>query len=61
MGIWTEFENTVVRMFRFVNGKQVVLWGYERSGWFIEHLFKRNNKQIAVSYTHLTLPTMATV
>ncbi len=46
MGIWTEFENTVVRMFRFVNGKQVVLWGYERSGWFIEHLFKRNNKQI---------------
>lgn len=46
MGIWTEFENTVDRMFRFVNGKQVVLWGYERSGWFIEHLFKRNNKQI---------------
>lgn len=44
--MWEEFDNAVNEMFRFVNGKKVVLWGYERSGWFIEHLFKRHNKQI---------------
>lgn len=44
--MWDDFENSVNEMFQFVNGKKVVLWGYERSGWFIEHLFKRYNKQI---------------
>ena len=44
--MWEEFDQSVNEMFRFINGKRVVLWGYERSGWFIEHLFKRNNKQI---------------
>lgn len=44
--MWDEFEQSVNEMFRFVNGKKVVLWGYERSGWFIEHLFRRYNKQI---------------
>lgn len=44
--MWSDFENSVNEIFQFVNGKKVVLWGYERSGWFIEHLFKRNNKQI---------------
>lgn len=44
--MWEEFDSSVNEMFRFVNGKKVVLWGYEKSGWFIEHLFKRYNKQI---------------
>lgn len=44
--MWEEFDRSVNEIFRFVNGKKVVLWGYEKSGWFIEHLFKRNNKQI---------------
>lgn len=44
--MWDEFEQLVNEMFGFVNGKKVVLWGYERSGWFIEHLFRRYNKQI---------------
>lgn len=44
--MWEEFERSANEMFRFVNGRKVVLWGYERSGWFIEHLFRRHNKQI---------------
>lgn len=44
--MWEEFERSVNELFRFVNGKKIVLWGYERSGWFIEHLFKQHNKQI---------------
>ena len=44
--MWRDFDRAVEMMFQFVNGKKVVLWGYEKSGWFIEHLFKRANKQI---------------
>lgn len=44
--MWEEFDIAVNKMFRFANGKKVVLWGYERSGWFIEHLFRRSKKQI---------------
>lgn len=46
--IWREFDELVEKMFRFVSGKCVVLWGYGYSGWFIEHLFRRRNKQIDV-------------
>lgn len=46
MEIWSEFDEFVQKMFYFVNGKQVVLWGYESSGFFIEHLFSRSNRRI---------------
>lgn len=46
MGIWTEFDEFVTKMFYFTNGKKVVLWGYESSGLFIEHLFLRSNRNI---------------
>ena len=44
--IWNEFNEVTKQIFKFVNGKKVILWGYGRSGWFIEHLFKKNHKQI---------------
>lgn len=44
--MWEEFEKTVDEMMRITSGKSVVLWGYERSGWFIEHLFKLRNRPI---------------
>jgi len=44
--IWREFDKKTEELFRFTNGKQIVLWGYGRSGWFIEHLFQRKNCRI---------------
>ena len=47
MKIWTEFDQFVREMFYFTNGKNVVLWGYDGvSGFFIQHLFSRNNRKI---------------
>lgn len=44
--IWNDFDEKTEELFRFTNGKQVVLWGYGYSGWFIEHLFQRKNRSI---------------
>lgn len=46
MNIWDEFENAKLKLFDFVNAKQVILWGYEYNGYFLEHLFKLANKKI---------------
>ncbi len=46
MEIWKEFDEFVNRMFRFTNGKSIVLWGYGLSGLFIHHLFSRANRKI---------------
>lgn len=44
--MWKKFDKCIQEMFRFTNGKQVVLWGYGEAGWFIEHLFRIYNKKI---------------
>ena len=44
--MWSEFNDKVKELFKFANGKKVVIWGYQRSGWFVEHLFKRAHKQV---------------
>lgn len=44
--MWDEFEEKVTRLFEFTNGRKVIIWGYQRSGWFVEHLFKRAHKQV---------------
>ena len=44
--MWTEFDEKVRELFEFTNGKKVIIWGYQRSGWFVEHLFKRAHKQV---------------
>lgn len=46
MGIWTELDKFIEKMFYLTNGKQVVLWGYGLSGFFIQHLFSRANRKI---------------
>lgn len=46
MNIWTELDEFVLNMFRFTNGKRVMLWGYDGSGFFIHHLFQRVNRKI---------------
>ena len=44
--MWNDFELALKKMFAFCSGKTIVLWGYGKGGWFIEHLFNRANKQI---------------
>ena len=44
--MWKKIDKCIQEMFRFTNGKKVILWGYRDSGWFIEHLFKTSNKKI---------------
>ena len=44
--MWRKFDKCIQEMFRFTNGKQVVLWGYGEAGWFIEHIFRVYNKKI---------------
>lgn len=44
--MWTEFDEKVKELFEFTNGKKVIIWGYQRSGWFVEHLFKRAHRQV---------------
>lgn len=46
MDIWKKLDDNIIRMFRFVNGKRIVLWGYDGNGFFIHHLFQRTNKKI---------------
>lgn len=44
--MWSEFDKRVKKLFRLVNGKRVVVWGYSHSGFFVEHIFKRVNREI---------------
>lgn len=44
--MWSEFDEKLKELFEFTNGKKIVIWGYKRSGWFLEHIFKREYKQI---------------
>lgn len=46
MDIWKDFDEFVKSMFYFTNGKRIVLWGYDASGFFIQHLFLRVNRKI---------------
>lgn len=46
MDIWKEFDECVKKLFRFTNGKQVVIWGCDRGGLFLQHLFARANRNI---------------
>lgn len=46
MEIWKEYEKAKSVLFDFVNAKQVVLWGYEYNAYFLEHVFRRHNKNI---------------
>mgnify|MGYP001050080727 CR=1 FL=1 len=46
MDIWKDFDEFVKNMFYFTNGKRTVLWGYDLSGFFIQHLFLRVNRKI---------------
>ena len=44
--MWKEFDQFVRKMFYFTNGKNIVLWGYDSNGLFIQHLFERVNRKI---------------
>lgn len=44
--VWEEFHKREKELFYFVNGKKVVMWGYGQNGYFLEHLFKKNNKML---------------
>lgn len=44
--MWEEFDEFVRNLFYFTNGKNIVLWGYDSNGLFIQHLFERVNRKI---------------
>lgn len=44
--IWSEFDRKIKKIFEFTNGKKVIIWGYQGSGWFVEHIYKRAHKQV---------------
>lgn len=44
--IWDDFEKAVNGMMHSVNGKQVALWGYGYSGWFIEHILGVHGRKV---------------
>ena len=43
---WKEFEKATNVMMRSVNGKQIALWGYGYSGWFIEHILGIRGRKV---------------
>lgn len=44
--IWKEFEETKRKLLKAVNGKQILLWGYEYTGWFTEHLLRMGGRSV---------------
>ena len=44
--IWNEFEKSTNVVMRSVNGKQIALWGYGYSGWFIEHILNVRGRRV---------------
>ncbi|MCM1415711.1 MAG: hypothetical protein NC430_07275 [bacterium] len=43
---WQVLDVKLNEMFRMLNGRQVILWGYGQSGCFLEHIFARKNRKI---------------
>jgi len=41
---WQALDAKLNRVFRMLNGRQVILWGYGQSGRFLEHVFRRKNR-----------------
>lgn len=44
MDVWKKFHDKTLELFKYTNGKKVIIWGYGQVGSFVEHLFKRNNR-----------------
>lgn len=44
--IWDEFEKATNVMMHSVNGKQIALWGYGYSGWFVEHILGIRGRKV---------------
>ena len=42
MDIWAEFDEKTNYLERTCRNKVVYIWGYGLSGWFVEHILKRN-------------------
>lgn len=43
---WRKFEEATNVMMRSVNGKQIALWGYGYSGWFVEHILSVHGRKV---------------
>lgn len=44
--IWDKIDKALGFLMHITSGKTIILWGYGKGGWFVEHLFKRNNRII---------------
>lgn len=43
---WQTLDAKLNEIFRMLNGRQVILWGYGQSGCFLEHIFAKKNRNI---------------
>ncbi len=43
---WEQLDLVFDELLEKTSGKTILLWGYDRGGWFIEHYFRRNNRSI---------------
>lgn len=43
---WQAFDAKINIILRMLNGKQMILWGYGKTGRFLEHVFRRKNRRI---------------
>ena len=43
---WQALDVKLNEIFRMLNGRQVILWGYGQSGCFLEHIFRKKNRNI---------------
>ena len=42
MDIWIDFDKKTEQLLEICKNKDIYIWGYGVSGWFIEHILKRN-------------------
>lgn len=43
---WQALDTKLNKIFRLLNGRQVILWGYGQSGRFLEHIFRKRNRNL---------------
>ncbi len=42
--LWQMLDTELDKIFQLLNGRQAILWGHGQSGRFLEHIFRRRNR-----------------
>lgn len=44
--LWQTLDIKLDKIFQLLNGRLAILWGYGQSGRFLEHIFRRRNRNL---------------